>query len=703
MAFDPNNYSLKYYKEFKNERGEDVRLEIHQKGVALSSPYPMVIGDLCGLNLTIDGRAESIDTPIVKTTLTFSVVDTADEGDEYVAADDYYIKHGNWQEFYTPDATKYLVKVEVDNGGFGGASWSGFITPDSWEESLSYRGIITITARDNIGALSELPFDMAPDTDGMIKVRDFLDAAFAKVDIPMEIYNAVDSSRYDYVLQDENGNSPLDLLMNRSAFEEDMTWYEALENVLNSLGLALRYDSEDAWALVPMRYIPRLNFSEDDGDLEDLECEIRFHSGNKILDPAYKTIEERIRFGYVNDIDFNSDDAQISFISDQYPTYHMMHIYYRGTSQFQYLAMDAGLHASTDSGNDKAWDTDGSLPAFLDVSRYEIDDDSFNLEGDDTKKYIFVAANSTSDNLRQPKFRKKMSSTQCKLSLELAENPATVFNTTATNDWSGATAKLRIMTNYRLAELTYLIWYESPGGGYIKRWWNGYSWQASPADAEITKTWQVFTTAASSIEENLSECEDIHNGYLCFQIINVEYRLYYAPTSTDELSKCRGVFARIKGVRFDSVNKRNIGSHITTTNNELNTACNVRLERNPHFGFLPQKIGMLFPDNYKYAFFHKRNGIIEQAPYQWRWKATEALQPFPVLVAKQILCYHATSEAILEGDFSQVVEYKGVGTHYIFMYKGTGYIFQGGTIDFRTGRFSATLRGFQIYEDLFNN
>lgn len=700
MAFNPDNYLLKYYKEFPNQRGETVRVEIHQKGSTLPAQYPMMIGDLCGLNLTVDGRAETIEAPIVKTTLTLSVVDTADEGDEYVAAGDYYIKHGNWQEFYTPDATKYLVKVSVTNGQYGGAVWSGFITPDSWEESLDYRGIITITARDNIGALSELPFDMAADTDGLIKVRDLLDAAFAKVDIPMDIFNGVDYPRYDYRLQDENGNSPLDLLMNRSAFDEDMTWYEALESVLNSLGLALRYDSQDGFTLVPMRYIPRLNFTEDDGDLEDLEREVQFHGGNKILDPAYKTITERIKFGYEGDLEFTSDDSEITFLTDQYPTYQMEHIYFRNPTDSYTLSLAAAVHASVDHGNDKTWDTAG-YPCFIDVSRYEISDESFALEGEDAKKYIFAAANSIDDYPRRATFKKKVISTNCKLVLDFAENPATLYNTTVANDWTGATAKLRIMTNYRAFKITYMIRYQNESGG-ITRWWNGYAWQASPVEG-LEMQWNVFKEAASSIEVDLSDCEDIANGYLYFQIVKAEFRLNTEPLSSMDLYKCRGLFMRIKGVRFYSVVKNSIGSHVTTTTNSLNTACNVRIERNPLIGFLPQKAGFIFPENYKYAFFQKTNGIISQAPYLWRWRSEGELQPFPALIAKQILCYHATSEAILEGDFSPVLVYMGSQFHYIFMYKGARYIFQGGTIDLRTGRFSATLRGFQIYEDIFYN
>ena len=71
MAFSISSYSLKYYKEFTNLRKDRVRLEIYEKGASLSSDYPMEIGELNGLALEVEGRSESVDVPIVKSTLTF--------------------------------------------------------------------------------------------------------------------------------------------------------------------------------------------------------------------------------------------------------------------------------------------------------------------------------------------------------------------------------------------------------------------------------------------------------------------------------------------------------------------------------------------------------------------------------------------------------------------------------------------------------
>lgn len=220
----------------------------------------------------------------------------------------------------------------------------------------------------------------------------------------------------------------------------------------------------------------------------------------------------------------------------------------------------------------------------------------------------------------------------------------------------------------------------------------------------LSYTWDEFKEAASSFEVYLADCPDVgENGYLVFSLRGIDFRMYY-PYPEALLYRSRGIFCRIKSVRFESQVKQNIESHTTTTNNQLNTACNVRLERNPKFGFLPQKVAMLFTESYKNAFFiygGGGNNTIVPAPYKWRWKATEPLQPFPVLVAKQLLCYHAASEEILEGDCSTVGRW-GM-CHLVYKYKGVDHILQSGTLDFREGRFTTiTIRGYKLYDDLFN-
>jgi hypothetical protein len=95
-------------------------------------------------------------------------------------------KCGNWAEFYTPDATKWKVEVvTINEDGSADIEWSGFITPDSYMEELTYRGSVNIIARDNIGHLQDMDFTEEGDEVGMMTVKEILRTAWAKIEQPM--------------------------------------------------------------------------------------------------------------------------------------------------------------------------------------------------------------------------------------------------------------------------------------------------------------------------------------------------------------------------------------------------------------------------------------------------------------------------------------------------------------------------------------
>ena len=177
-------YSLKYYGETMNYRGQRSRVEIWSKA-PVDATYPRRIGDIRGLSLAINGN-EDVAAPVVKTILNLSMADTWDE--PQVAAAD-AVKHGVWDEFYTPDSTAYLVKLYTRSEGDDSWThrWSGYITPDNWKEAINYRGDVGITARDNLGHLKDFTFDLSGDADGMVSVRDIITGALTRIAFPMDV------------------------------------------------------------------------------------------------------------------------------------------------------------------------------------------------------------------------------------------------------------------------------------------------------------------------------------------------------------------------------------------------------------------------------------------------------------------------------------------------------------------------------------
>ena len=161
-------HALRYYKEIQQDNGQIIRLEIHKKNSTL--PAVEIGRVLQALHLDIQGGADTIDAPIVKTSLTMTFVDAPDlEAGK---------KCGDWEEFYTPDSTMWMVVLKADDKTI----WGGYVTPDGYQEDLRYRGSVTIIARDNIGHMQDFPFDMEGNADGVVTLQQLVNEAWAKIE-----------------------------------------------------------------------------------------------------------------------------------------------------------------------------------------------------------------------------------------------------------------------------------------------------------------------------------------------------------------------------------------------------------------------------------------------------------------------------------------------------------------------------------------
>ena len=221
-------YRTKYYAEFRNSRGQDFRLAISQRDYTGSS---YKIGALSGCVLEVQGNMGSVISPIVKTQLRFTVIDAPDM--PAVSG----TKFGNWQEFFTPDATLYKVTLRYWSSNAWVSLWTGYITPDSWQESLEYRGPITITARDNIGHLKDFPFsaegDATPDSNGLVQIRYIISQAMKVIDFPMTFaMESWGSGQYSADVPCTDDDDYLTEASVNVAMFDGMDWYEVLERTL---------------------------------------------------------------------------------------------------------------------------------------------------------------------------------------------------------------------------------------------------------------------------------------------------------------------------------------------------------------------------------------------------------------------------------------------------------------------------------------
>lgn len=273
-------YGDKYYASFFYTNGSSVTLTVKQKGWT-GGTYE--IAHIQGLSLEVGGGSEPVYAPVVKTTLHFSMADAFDIGTEVGGVEcvtlenGRYIKHGRWEEFYTNDATKYLVILSwAGLPTRSGAIWQGYITPDSWEESMIYRGTINITARDMLGVLSDVDFD-AEGLEGLISVGDLIRAALVKCEAPMALSfgPALRNIAEDF--------SIFAAQIDVRAFK-GKTWWNALTETLEALGLVLRYNGNGGWVAASLRYLPNIITQETHG------CEFINRSGLRVLEPPVKEI-----------------------------------------------------------------------------------------------------------------------------------------------------------------------------------------------------------------------------------------------------------------------------------------------------------------------------------------------------------------------------------------------------------------------------
>lgn len=258
------------FKEIKTEYGQ-CKVEIFRKGYTATA---IEIGALESNSLTLAmENLGNITDPIGKSVCSFSIIDTAQL---------------DYDDFFTPDATAYKVVVSTRVGeGAYVTRWSGYITPDFFAENLSYRTPISISARDNIGYLNDVDFDLDVST---ITVRELIQAAFNRIaeDYPMQIVFATQKQTAEGILA-------IDATISSMLLREG-TWYEAIETILHDLGLQMRWVDNNTIAVLDLSQMPEyystqaFNFIDTSGYREILPAwrELSQEQDYGVLDNFYK-------------------------------------------------------------------------------------------------------------------------------------------------------------------------------------------------------------------------------------------------------------------------------------------------------------------------------------------------------------------------------------------------------------------------------
>lgn len=275
-------YGLYLYKEIESKSGKTIRLEIFQKDYSGSS---IEIESMSGVPLTLvsDNANSGVYLPIVKSFLNINIIDT---------------EQIDYSVFFTPDATKFKVLLKVN----GTLEWSGYLTPDSFSQSLQYKSEINLVARDNLGMLSEFDFDL---TNTFYSISTLINTALTRIgfQFTLEIRTTkIDSANETIV----NG-------LTQSKFWVGKNWQEVLETILTGIGCQLRYVGGNKYAIFDIGNLSSLGTTEVAQPFVFIE-----QSGIQEIVPAWKIITINQDYGKGdNSYDGFIEEASFEFDSNK--------------------------------------------------------------------------------------------------------------------------------------------------------------------------------------------------------------------------------------------------------------------------------------------------------------------------------------------------------------------------------------------------
>ena len=204
-------YGLLLYKEIEAPEGLH-RLEVWKDGYAGDA---IEIDGLVKDSIHISKNASDACDAITTSVLTFALYDTGQL---------------DYSQFFTPNAVLFKVVWKMN----GSARWTGYLTPDSYSENLSYRDVITLTARDNLGRLNDYDFNLSRGQ--MMTVRSLITQGLTVAGVAMDTVFVTTK-----VASSPATTLAIDGLVNTSLLVGS-TWHDALALLLEGLGLTLSWN-----------------------------------------------------------------------------------------------------------------------------------------------------------------------------------------------------------------------------------------------------------------------------------------------------------------------------------------------------------------------------------------------------------------------------------------------------------------------------
>lgn len=653
-------YKLTMYKELQHG-SHTVRLNIYEKREDNALVFATPIGDvLQGLEYGIQGRDGEFAPAIQKTSLSMVLIDAPD-----MRPSQSIQMWGGWEMFYTNDATRYRVDLLID----GVLEWSGYVTPDSYEEDLMHHAAISITARDNWGRLNDFEFDHKGDQYGMISVIDLVRAAAEKAGVAMSVV-VNESAAWPTC----NGVKLYDHLLNVKAFEGEK-WWDAVADTLEGLGISLTFKGKASFDLAPVRgVVMKGHASMADVPASSFVFEA---PGHRSLSPAVKEIVETTSFEISEDMLNAREMSQSSFVAG---------------AGFPYTTQPYGVVETTlpvfALGSDQFWKNgSGSYYSLLNPYNYT------TVEGDDDVrlhdgKTLFLACNpGTAADYATAYQRMRGVYASVPMTMMKAKLCFSIGQGARLYDGKSYIGTAPVMENYRspmIQDVIMSVYYVGSSGQM--RYWDGTEWkQGGPGIAFVKPAESSYTAELEIPSADLDFPGVLTIRFICGRyIVQGEY---------DQEQDGDGIYMPISDIRLVPTRAQKSTDKVTTKYAETN---NVILSRSP-------KIACVNFDTTAPA--EVINGVY--APGSGRpaarvWSFTDETVALPVLIHKQLLCWYARPMNVLNGTLivNELKDYPSFGQ--LWHWKDREFVLTDGRVDLISGRMkNAVLREFIRYEDLF--
>jgi hypothetical protein len=568
-------------------------------------------------------------------------------------------KCGNYAEFYTPDATLWKVVLLCKDKGSSSfrTLWGGYVTPDSYEEDLTYRGSVTIVARDNIGHMADFPFDAEGDDYGTISFREIIEGAWAKIESPMSLVF------HDEWMQTE-GVSALDTRMNVTAFE-DKSWHEAVEAALYAYGAVLRFIGDNKVKVSPLRYMPNYGGSV-------TPSEPVFMTGaTRMLTPAVKRIEETA--SYELEVGAVIPRLEASDYTGEVGTYRFQIKEFGGDFGTTEGIFNAPVWPVQKIGLDGWIGGAAATTLFFNIDAYELSDfaKAQNQE-DEIKRYMYIGANNVDFGF--VRLYKTFNCSDFAIHIKLGK-PISM-----TDDM-----KLQQSSSFNLQKIVYRVGMEQ--NGVTNYFQGGESWAA--ASTELTQTFDPSNTV-NDIVLPVSMGANIGEAKIFFDILKVEYvQVSNGGTHT-------GIYACIQSLSFDVPESTSLlqTNRVNTNYNEEN---NVIITRDP--AIAPAYNTTFLPSVIKNGIFYAE-GLAYKPAKAWAF-AGDTPQQMAVYNHLQLLAYYAKPNNVIEGS---IVNGDVSRFAHIWQFEGKEHILVSGRYNFINGYIEgAILREFARYENLWGS